>query len=55
VSEFDSELNLLTTFCVSGGCRSQNFRAHMEAMRLRKALSATQKKLDISEKLIDDL
>jgi hypothetical protein len=29
--------------------------AQMEAMRLRKALSAAQKKLDISEKFIDDL
>jgi hypothetical protein len=33
----------------------QNSPGHMEAMRLRKALSAAQKKLVISEKLIDDL
>jgi hypothetical protein len=33
----------------------QNSPAHMKAMRLRKALSAAQRKLDISEKLIDDL
>jgi hypothetical protein len=33
----------------------QNSPAHMEAMRLQKALSAARKRLDISEKLIDDL
>jgi hypothetical protein len=33
----------------------QNSSAHIEAIRLRKALSAAQKKLDISEKLIDHL
>jgi hypothetical protein len=33
----------------------QNSPGHMEATRLRKTLSAAQKKLDISKKLIDDL
>jgi hypothetical protein len=33
----------------------QNSPAHTEAMRLQKALSAAQKRLDISEKFIDDL
>jgi hypothetical protein len=33
----------------------QNSLAHMEATRLRKALSAAQKNPDISKKLIDDL
>jgi hypothetical protein len=33
----------------------QNSPAHLEALRLRKALSAAQKKFDISEKLIDNL
>jgi hypothetical protein len=32
----------------------QNSPAHMEAMSLRKALSAAKKELDISEKLIVD-
>jgi hypothetical protein len=32
----------------------QNSPIHMEAMRLQKALSVAQKKLDISENLIDD-
>jgi hypothetical protein len=32
----------------------QNSPVHMEAMRLRKALSAVQNKLDISEKFVDD-
>jgi hypothetical protein len=33
----------------------QNSPAHMEVMTVRKALSAAQKKIDISEKLTDDL
>jgi hypothetical protein len=34
---------------------TQNTPAQVEAMQLRWALSAAQKKLDISEKLIDEL
>jgi hypothetical protein len=33
----------------------QNSPTDLEVMRLRKALSAAQKKIDISEKLINDL
>jgi hypothetical protein len=37
------------------GFMKQNPPAHVKAMTLRKALSEAQKRLDISEKLIDDL